>query len=419
MEQLAVVIFNIVAYLTSTLEFVKFNTVGRQPFAIRSLVAEFVFNFTIIIDLTLFSIDKEQLTRLQASLFLNFRRFELNSTHFRSHQHHIVVRDEVARRAQAVTVEHTAGETSVREQKSGRTVPRLHQDRVVFVERLQVLTDRVLLVERFRNKHRHSVRQAHTRHKEELECVIEGSRVRHTRLNDRVNSLNIAQHLRREHTLARLHPGTVTTDGIDFTIMAKQTERLSQRPAREGIGRETRVHQSQTTGEIVIAQIREVFANLHRGKHTLINDILARKRNNIKILVLDTVLNLLTDDVERTVERIEFFVSYTRNKHLFDIGFNGSRSLTQTLGISRDIAKVHKRKVFPLNFLNHDVEDVLLFFLVLRQKNETGTILTLLRDRNTLKKNEFVRNLQHDSRTVASFVVSAFSTTVAHVFKNL
>ena len=54
-----------------------------------------------------------------------------------------VLRDDEARRAQAVAVERARGIAAVGEHDAGRAVPRLHVRRVVLVERAQVRIDRV------------------------------------------------------------------------------------------------------------------------------------------------------------------------------------------------------------------------------------------------------------------------------------
>ncbi|CDA44298.1 unknown [Prevotella sp. CAG:5226] len=56
---------------------------------------------------------------------------------------------------------------------------------------------------------------------------------------------------------------------------------------------------------------------------------------------------------------------------------------------------------------------------ILWQKDQASTIIALFRNRNALQQNKLVRYLQHDARTITSFVVCALGTAVLHVFKNL
>ena len=52
------------------------------------------------------------------------------------------------------------------------------------------------------------------------------------------------------------------------------------------------------------------------------------------------------------------------------------------------------------------------------QKDETCPVFPFFGDGYSLQKNEFVRNLEHDSRSVTCLVVSAFSPSVLHVFQH-
>ena len=58
------------------------------------------------------------------------------------HDHQVVLGDVVARRPQAVAIEHRADHRAVGERNRRRAVPRLHQRRVVLVERLPLRAHR-------------------------------------------------------------------------------------------------------------------------------------------------------------------------------------------------------------------------------------------------------------------------------------
>ena len=75
--------------------------------------------------------------------------------------------------------------------------------------------------------------------------------------------------------------------------MGQQTEGLCQLPLGEGIGREARVYQCQSTRKVVIRQVGEVATQLSAGQHTLIDDILVRQRTDVEVLVVDTILYTL------------------------------------------------------------------------------------------------------------------------------
>ena len=172
------------------------------------LLSQALLDFAIIVNLAFLGINQENLTRLQTSLLGNLGWVEIHHAHLRSHNHHIILGDGVACRAQTVSIEHTTSIAAITEEQGGRTIPWFHQDRVILIESLQILRDRVLVVEALRHHHSHGVRQRQTAHHEELEDIVETCRITHIRLNDRRNLTDIAQSLAAQHTLTSLHGET-------------------------------------------------------------------------------------------------------------------------------------------------------------------------------------------------------------------
>ena len=156
---LASEVIHTIFHLTTTAKFLQFNTVGVQPLAIWMLGSQTLLDFTIVIDLTFLCIDEENLTRLQATLLGNLSRIEIHDTYFRSHNHHIILGDGIACWAQTVSIEHTTSVAAIAEEQGSRTIPWFHQDRVILIESLQILRDRVFVVEALWHHHSHGVRQ--------------------------------------------------------------------------------------------------------------------------------------------------------------------------------------------------------------------------------------------------------------------
>ena len=159
LQFLASEVFYSVFHLTTTAQLFQFNTVGVQPLAVRMLLSQALLDFAIIVNLAFLGINQENLTRLQASLLGNLGWVEIHHTYLRSHYHHIVLGDGVTCRTQTISIEHTTGIAAIAEEQGGRTIPWLHQDRVILIECLQILRDRVLVVEALRHHHSHGVRQ--------------------------------------------------------------------------------------------------------------------------------------------------------------------------------------------------------------------------------------------------------------------
>ena len=133
-EFVASQVLDAILHLSPTAQFLQLNTVGVQPLAVRMSGGKAFLDLTIIIYLAFLSINQEDLTRLEASLLSNLSWVEVHHTHLGCHYHHIVLGDGVAGRAQTITVEHTTGKAAIAEEQSSRTIPWLHQDRVILIE---------------------------------------------------------------------------------------------------------------------------------------------------------------------------------------------------------------------------------------------------------------------------------------------
>ncbi|CCY01850.1 unknown [Prevotella sp. CAG:924] len=73
---------------------------------------------------------------------------------------------------------------------------------------------------------------------------------------------------------------------------------------------------------------------------------------------------------------------------------------------------MHQLQTFALYLFDHDRKDGLLLGGILRQKDETGTVFSLLGHGNALKKNKLVGNLQEDTCTVTCLAIGALGSTV-------
>ena len=261
--QAAVVVRHGVLHLAATAQGVQLDAVGRQPAAVGTGGSQLFLQRAIVVDLTLLRVHHQDFARLQAAFLLDILRLKADDARLAGHHHHVVLGDEVAGGAQAVAVQHAARIASVAEEQGGGTVPRLHQDGVVFIESLQVLADGVLVIERFGHQHRHGMGQAEAGHHEELQHVVQRGTVAHTGLQDGADGLDVAQGRRGQHALPGLHPAPVAADGVDFAVVCQQAERLSQAPRGEGVGAEAGVHDGQSAGEVGLCQVEEVLAHLH------------------------------------------------------------------------------------------------------------------------------------------------------------
>ncbi len=248
--------------MPTALEILQLNAVCLKPFAIRMSLCQLFLYLAVIVNFAFLRVNKQYFAWLQATFADDVAWLEVHHTYFRSHDHQALLRNGVTAGTQTITVEHSACIASVRKEKSGRAVPRFHQYRMIFVEGLEVLAYRVLIVEAFGHEYCHCLRQRESAHHEELEDIVEACRVAHAFLHDGTQVLYVAQCLATQHAFPCPHPSTVASNGVDFPVMCQQAERLSQFPLRESVGRETGMYQGQSARQVWTRQVWEVSAQL-------------------------------------------------------------------------------------------------------------------------------------------------------------
>ena len=116
---------------------------------------------------------EQHFPRLQPPFFPDFTRLEPEYSGFAGHYHYPCLGYEISGRAESVPVQHPSCIPPVREEQCGRTVPRFHQDGVVFIEGFQVFAYRVLVIEGLGYEHGHGVRKTHSGHHEKFQHIVQ------------------------------------------------------------------------------------------------------------------------------------------------------------------------------------------------------------------------------------------------------
>ena len=146
--------------MATALQLLQLHAVLVQPLAVRMRLSQLLFDLTIVVNLTLLGVNQQNLTWLQTTFRHHIAWLEVHHANLAGHNHHTLFGNGVAAGAQTVSIEHSAGIATIAEQQRSRTIPRLHQDRVILIERLQVLRNRVLVVKALRHQDSHSLWQA-------------------------------------------------------------------------------------------------------------------------------------------------------------------------------------------------------------------------------------------------------------------
>ena len=217
-----------------------------DPFGVGLGAGERLLEFLVVDDAALFQVDEEHLARLEAPLLDDALLGNRQTAALRTHDHQVVVGDDVARRPQAVPVERRANLAAVGEGDRCRAIPGLHHRGVVFVERAAAGIHQRVVLPRFRDHHHHGVGDRVAAHHQQFQRVVEGCRIRLAGIDQRPDLLQVvAQHRAGDGALARADPVDIATHRVDLAVVADHAERVRQVPRREGVGREALVHQRQ------------------------------------------------------------------------------------------------------------------------------------------------------------------------------
>lgn len=159
------------------LDLVELDAHSVDPALVRLRVREIVLELLVADDAAVLHVDQEHLAGLQAPLLHDLRFGNRQHARFRRHDDEVVLGNDVARRTQTVAVERRADLAAVGEGDGSRAVPRLHHRGVIFVKGAAVFIHQRVLLPRFRDHHHHRVHERIARHHEQLEAVVERSRV--------------------------------------------------------------------------------------------------------------------------------------------------------------------------------------------------------------------------------------------------
>ena len=217
-----------------------------DPLAVRLRRGERALQFGVVDDAALLGIHEQHLSRLQPPLLDDLALRNVEHADFGGHHDVVVVGDDEARGPQAVAVERRADLPAVGERHRGGTVPRLHQRRVVFVERAAVLVHQRIAGPGLGDHQHHRVRERIASHHQQLERVVERRGIGLAVVDQRPDLVEVlAQHRARDAVLARTDPVDVAAQRVDLAVVADEPERVGQVPRRERVGREALVHHRQ------------------------------------------------------------------------------------------------------------------------------------------------------------------------------
>ena len=233
------------------------------------------------------------------------------------------------------------------------------------------------------NHHHDRVRQRAAVQGQELEAVVELRRVAAIFLDDRKDFFDVvAEKLRGQHALARVHPVLVAAQGVDLAVMDQVTIRVSPPPARKRIGAEARVHHGDGGFHLRIGQVRIESHELPRRQHALINDRAVRHAGNIEKLprrqpgVADGIFGAPANHVELALKgHVVLDTGAASDENLAHERLRGFRRIAEIEVVGRHLAPAETLLALADDDLLDDLFKLGPVFAVIRQKDHSHPVL--------------------------------------------
>src|SRR5690606_8953115 len=127
-------------------QILEVDATGIQPLLPRTSRSKFALDLVVLDEATFCRVDQEHFAGAKASLANDTARFDVENADLARQHDKTVVGDEKATGAKTVAVQRCADHAAVGEDKCGRAIPRLHEHRVVLVERAQIGSDVYLVL---------------------------------------------------------------------------------------------------------------------------------------------------------------------------------------------------------------------------------------------------------------------------------
>ena len=238
-----------------------------------------------------------------------------------------------------------------------------------------------------------------------------------------------AEQRRGHRSLARRHPVVVAAQRVDLAVMRDVAVRMRQRPGREGVGRETLVHQGERALEVGIVQVRIIGAELVGQEHALVDHRAAGDRHRViagrapLAPRIDGVGDRLAQDVEPALELgFGVFLLAETDEHLQVHRFGRLDRLAERRIVGRHLAPAEQRQPLARDHLGIDVADDLPPIMVARHEQIADRVFARLRQLDAelggLLGEKLVRDLHQDAGAVAHARIGADRAAMLQIAEN-
>ena len=287
----------------------QWHQVALQPLPVGLRLHILALELLVLDNAALTGVNQEDAAGAQTLLELDIFRRHIQHPHLGGHDHHVVMGDIVAGRAQAVAIQHRADDLAVCERNGRRAVPGFHQTGVILIERLALRGHGFMAAPGLGDHHQYGVRQGAAGDVQKLHDIVKHGGVAAALDDDGKNFPQVgAKQPGFAQSFPRAHPVGVAAHGVDLAVVAQIAIWVRQAPRREGVGGKPLMHQGQGALHLRVGEVREHGFKLGAGQHALIDEGAPGQRGNVKQLALrqvgtpDRVFHPLADHIELAFE---------------------------------------------------------------------------------------------------------------------
>ncbi len=393
-----------------------------QPLLVRLLRLQVVVDVVGVQHLAGVGVHREDLPRANTPLGKHIFRLVIPDADFGREGDIAVLGGYPARRTQPVAVEQTNRVAAIGQHHAGRAIPGLHVHGVEFVEGTQVGVHGLDVLPGRRNDHAQATEQIHSSGDQEFEHVVHARGVRTGAVDQRRQAFEIRQQFVGELQAARLGPVAVTGDGVDFAVVRKKAERLSQPPLRHGVGGETLVEHADRGREALVTQVRVELGQVGRHHQAFVDDVLVREAADIEGAVVGQCDFGAAAGEEQLDAELTLVEALAGNEYLFNARQTLERQLPENAGIHRNLTPANQGKPLRLDFLAQLSTSAIRLAGVLIEEDHANRILGRqlgVEMLQGLRAQKGVRLLHQQTAAVAGLAIGVDAAAVSHACQGL
>ncbi len=394
--------------------------IAVQPFAVRLSGSIGFLQTVILYDPALHGIHQQHFPRMETLFFHNFRRVDLQHSHFGGQDQLIIVCNIIPGGTQAIPIQHRPHHIAVGKDNRGRPVPWLHHGCIILVKIFFLLTHGAVIRPGLRNGDHHRQRQIHTAHHKKFQRIVQHGRIRSGSVDGRKHLVELSQKRLRFHIFfSGQHLVRIAPYGIDFPVVHNQAIGMGPLPAGIRIGGKAGMY--HRNGRIIVPalEIPEKSPELTHQKHPLVDNGPAGQGNHISIVC--GLLENTAQNIQKPVKGQPFFhpVRFP-DKSLHNTGHTRQRLMPQNLRFGGHSPPAQKFQAFLLNDDFKHLFGLVPFQFILGKEKHPDAIFPLSAQGNPQRLRHFrkkaVRNLYQNTHAVACLALCVLTGPVLQIF---